>query len=389
MNSKEIDIFDSEYKRKLEKLKDIADSKLKLSNEELIEMCEKDASLLLTIIEASDENSYIQNSEMMELGFNNRGKDIFIKRLVAKRKSLRNRKLAIAVSSIASAVIALSMVVYSYIERGEVTIQVPIQVAKVAKTEIITPTLITDNGKAIKMEVANSTSSIVNIMEVAQNVAKDTVSVETKYNRYVVPAKYTSKVVLDDGTIVHLNGGSELLFPEQFNGNERRVELIGEGYFEVAKSANRFVVSANGLDVAVYGTKFNVNATTKDVVQTVLVEGSVGVIVKGKALQLNPNELCIANLTSGDVTKESVRIDKYISWVSGRFMFERDNLETILNQLSQWYGVEFIMTNKKLNEESITTIISKDTELEEVLELLSKLNINIKFIKTNGGYMVK
>ena len=74
-----------------------------------------------------------------------------------------------------------------------------------------------------------------------------------------------SKVVLSDGTVVWLNAGSTLKYSNKFNTANRRVELNGEGYFEVTKKAGAtFIVQTHGYDVVVKGTKFDVSAYDDD-----------------------------------------------------------------------------------------------------------------------------
>ena len=98
---------------------------------------------------------------------------------------------------------------------------------------------------------------------------------QVKYNTLEIPRGGEYALQLADGTRVWLNAGTSLRYPVAFSGQERRVELRGEGYFEVAKdSASPFVVSVNGVDVRVLGTSFNVSAYSDEVVTT-LVEGKV------------------------------------------------------------------------------------------------------------------
>ncbi|MBR1463381.1 MAG: FecR domain-containing protein [Prevotella sp.] len=71
-------------------------------------------------------------------------------------------------------------------------------------------------------------------------------------------------LTLDDGTLVHLNYNTRLIYPEKFGRGDRNVILDGEAYFMVAKDKSRpFIVHTPNGDVKVYGTEFNVNTRTE------------------------------------------------------------------------------------------------------------------------------
>jgi ferric-dicitrate binding protein FerR (iron transport regulator) len=109
---------------------------------------------------------------------------------------------------------------------------------------------------------------------------------------------------LADGTRVWLNADSELRYPVQFTGNDRKVFLKGEAYFEVSHDENKaFIVDTYGQEVKVYGTEFCINAYDEKITKTVLVEGSVGVRAKQSKLEtkLKPGELGLADVQSGEL----------------------------------------------------------------------------------------
>ena len=94
-----------------------------------------------------------------------------------------------------------------------------------------------------------------------------------------VPRGGEYKIVLDDGTEIWLNSASELKYPAHFVGNERRVCLVGEAYFQVARNeAAPFIVETRDMDVKVLGTSFNVSAyEDEENSHATLVEGRVEV----------------------------------------------------------------------------------------------------------------
>jgi ferric-dicitrate binding protein FerR (iron transport regulator) len=93
---------------------------------------------------------------------------------------------------------------------------------------------------------------------------------EVLYNTLTTAKGETFGMELSDGSKVWLNSQSSIRYPVAFNSEVRKVEITGEAYFEVAtaylisgsgqKEKLPFVVSANGMEVQVLGTKFNVNS---------------------------------------------------------------------------------------------------------------------------------
>ena len=153
-------------------------------------------------------------------------------------------------------------------------------------------------------------------------------------------------VTLDDGTLVHLNYDSRLIYPEKF-GDRRDVILEGEAYFMVAKDKSRqFVVHTPQGDVKVYGTEFNVNTRSKGGdgndnggLSVVLVKGSVSFTpTRGKEQMLTPGqELSIVN---AQLSINEVDTAPYVAWNEGKFFFEEWPLERIMEVMARWYGRE-------------------------------------------------
>lgn len=188
-----------------------------------------------------------------------------------------------------------------------------------------------------------------------------------------------AKVELTDGTMVTLNSGSKLRFPQSFDHQEqRKVILEGEGYFTVAKNEKLpFVVQTHQLDIQVLGTTFNVDAyTDNQTVMVALIEGSVKLQShdgKGNKDQMNlmPGEIASLSLGASSLVKTKVPdLYKYTAWVNGRIVFFSDPIQTVVKKLEKWYNVEIVFTDPKLENYQFTgTFI--DESLEQVLNILS------------------
>ena len=150
-----------------------------------------------------------------------------------------------------------------------------------AKQTIVVPTsaqgplLITSNGNNVNLKKSSSTVDYSQKGSVILNndsVLKTSEDDSNSMNQLVIPYGNQSRIVLSDNTVVWLNAGSRLVYPTHFKERTREVMLIGEGFFEVAKNAEKpFVVKVSGIDIRVLGTKFNVSAYSEDnLIQTVL-----------------------------------------------------------------------------------------------------------------------
>jgi len=184
-----------------------------------------------------------------------------------------------------------------------------------------------------------------------------------------------SKVIdmqLSDGSHVWLNAGSSITYPVAFIGDSRKVELEGEGYFEVAKDAKRkFIVTANGVNTEVLGTHFNINAFKDDGqdIKITLLEGSVK-INKGNATGLlKPGQQALVN---NEIKIESdVDLHLVMAWKNGYFQFDRASLQNVMKQISRWYDVDVVYEGYNQPRE-FAGEIQKDLSLSEVLKILEK-----------------
>lgn len=187
-------------------------------------------------------------------------------------------------------------------------------------------------------------------------------------------------VTLDDGSLVHLNYDSRLIYPEKF-GDRRDVILEGEAYFMVAHDKSRqFVVHTPLGEVAVHGTEFNVNTRNEnDAVNIVLVKGSVGFTpAEGKETMLSPGqELSYGN---HQLSIRPTDIAPYTAWNAGEFVFSDWTLERIMSVIARWYGLEVRFMNKELGERKYSGSLSRYEDLKptlETIEMVTGLDLNV------------
>lgn len=193
-----------------------------------------------------------------------------------------------------------------------------------------------------------------------------------KYNQLDIPRKGEFILVLSDGTRVQLNSESRIRYPVHFVGAERRVYLEGEAYFEVAKNEKvPFVVEVGKVTVQVSGTTFNVRAYTNETnIYTTLVEGGVRLSVEDKNLILCPGEQGIVNTRTATMNKSDVDVRFFIGWKDGRFLFDEQPLEEIMNTLARWYDVKICFSSAAVRQVTFSGNLKRYDNFDKILKML-------------------
>jgi ferric-dicitrate binding protein FerR (iron transport regulator) len=197
--------------------------------------------------------------------------------------------------------------------------------------------------------------------------------VSSGYNTLSTARGETYKVQLPDGTQVWLNASSTIRYAASFKGRAQRyIELEGEAYFDVAKDKNHpFVVKTSTQEVEVLGTRFNINSYADEVaVNTTLLEGTVQINYQDKKTLLHPGQQ--ANLSvAGTLQINMVDTDPIISWINNEFMFDGDDIETVMRKISRWYNVDVVYIGARTREK-FGGGLSRFEEVGQVLAMLEK-----------------
>ncbi|SMC85634.1 FecR family protein [Pedobacter africanus] len=206
-----------------------------------------------------------------------------------------------------------------------------------------------------------------------------------KYNTLEAPKGGQYQITLIDGTKVWLNAASALKYPTKFDGAERKVELTGEAYFEVAKDKKKpFRIISDNQTIEVLGTHFNVNAySDESAIKTTLLEGSVKVFrtAEGSSYKiLAPGQQSV--LSPSALNVKEVDTEEAVAWKEGYFIFDNDNLKALMRKLERWYDVEVDYQGIADDKTKITGTLTRNTQLAEVLKLLEETD-KFKF-KTEG-----
>lgn len=204
------------------------------------------------------------------------------------------------------------------------------------------------------------------------------------YNTVSTPKGGQYMISLPDGSKAWLNASSTLRFPTAFAGENRIVELTGEGYFEVSPvpsdshrrpgeggAKKPFIVKAGDVDVEVLGTHFNVNAyTDEEAIKTTLLEGAVKVIKGNTSGLLKPGEEAQAFRQGTLKTVKQVDLEQRMAWHNGEFAFRNASIVGIMRQVQRWYDIEVIYAGKVNKEQSLNGDIPRNVALSQLLKIL-------------------
>ena len=191
------------------------------------------------------------------------------------------------------------------------------------------------------------------------------------------PLGSKTKLYLPDGTLVWLNAGSRMTYSQGFGVDNRKVELEGEGYFEVKRNEKiPFFVKTKDLQLQVLGTKFNFRDYPEDhEVVVSLLEGKVGLnnlLREEKEAVLSPDERAVLNKANGFLTVESVTASNASQWTDGYLFFDEELLSDIAKELERSYNVKIHIANDSLKTfRFYGNFVRREQNIQEVLEALA------------------
>ena len=219
-------------------------------------------------------------------------------------------------------------------------------------------------------------------------------SVTPVYNTLITPLGGEYNLELSDGTKIWLNAGSSIKYPVRFNDTIRNVFLEGEAYFEVAENLEKpFIVSVSNVDIRVLGTAFNVMAyNDEEMLETTLAEGKVQIHIKdtidSSTMILTPGYQASFSKETKTVEKYEVNVDKYISWKEGYFVFDNDDLTSIMRKLARWYDIDVEFNNNEIMNYHFSGKLKRYENISGILEMIG-LTTNVQFEINDKKVIVK
>lgn len=304
-----------------------------------------------------------------------------------ERSNLRLRRIfnAQVIRYMAAAILLLAVGsgIFIYLRQASMLPKIENNLAETIKPGSNRAYLTLANGKRIdltnakKGELAEQAGIAITKSSDGQliyTVIERAVNEELHYNTIETPKGGQYQINLPDGTKVWLNANSSLRYPVSFAAQkERRVELLGEAYFEVAKNRELpFRVVSNLQTVEVLGTHFNINSYDDEpVTKTTLLEGSVKVTGKGAvgAKTLKPGEQTRMDGNSILVSNADVEAD--VDWKNGDFIFRDENIQSVMRKISRWYDVE-VVYDGNVGQNGFGGTISRSKNIGAVLHVLEE-----------------
>ena len=336
-------------------------------------------------------SDYYANQPTRNESFSEEKLDQFYSKLQKTRRRKHQRVLWQRMTVAASVILLLSLGTWWYYDMNQDKMD-GMQIAMKSENAGESVFIITETGDKLTAEELNSkmdqqtndnqlnytkSDSIYRVDTVQE---KEIIPVHT----VVVPRGKTFKLVLSDGTFVLLNPESELTYPVKFDSTSvREVTLRGEGYFEVTKSSNRFVVNTGNMKLQVYGTTFNIISRDDLPDEAVLVEGIVGITPKnsldGQETVLHPGDKSFVDKL-GQVSVVQTDLAEYTAKRNGYILFNGKTIKQVISSLELYYDVHFLVKNGAvLEKEEYVFSIKQHASLREALDVIEFVS-DVKFL---------
>ena len=336
-------------------------------------------------------SDYYANQPTRNESFSEEKLDQFYSKLQKTRRRKHQRVLWQRMTVAASVILLLSLGTWWYYDMNQDKMD-GMQIAMKSENAGESVFIITETGDKLTAEELNSkmdqqtNNNQLNYTKSDSIYRVDTVKEKEiiPTHTVVVPRGKTFELVLSDGTFVLLNPQSELTYPVKFDSTStREVTLRGEGYFEVTKSSNRFVVNTDNMKLQVYGTTFNVISRDNLPDEAVLVEGVVSITPKnssdGKETVLHPGDKSFVDKL-GQLTVTQTNLAEYTAKRNGYILFNGKTIKQIIPSLELFYDGHFSVKNEvALEKEEYVFSIKQHASLREALDVIEFVS-DVKFL---------
>ena len=216
---------------------------------------------------------------------------------------------------------------------------------------------------------------------------------EPLYNTISTPRGRQFSLVLSDGSKVWLNAASSIRYPADFNSNDRKVEITGEAYMEIAPRYRKdrsgsmekipFIVQFNTVEgnkgeIQVLGTHFNINTYGDDRdVKATLLEGSIQLVLNDRHMVIKPGEQVTTDKDGRMQLDSNVDMDAVMAWKNGFFSFNNTDMYTLMNEIGRWYDVDVeyagAVPDRKFGGE-----IARSSNASQVLKIMEESNVRFR-----------
>lgn len=186
-----------------------------------------------------------------------------------------------------------------------------------------------------------------------------------------VPYGGEYRLLLADGSRVWLGPGTIMLYPTRFEGNDRRVMIVGEAYVEAAdKPGNTFIVCNQEQNLHVHGGAIHFKSYTHEPLQASVISGWTEIRSGNRIAVVSEGE----HITyyDGGIETRQTDIEHYADGRAERFVFDDRLIEEVLKELERWYDISIYVQNPSLKEIRYTGSLPRDIHIDSALEILSE-----------------
>jgi ferric-dicitrate binding protein FerR (iron transport regulator) len=197
------------------------------------------------------------------------------------------------------------------------------------------------------------------------------------------------QVTLPDGSIIFLNRNTKISYKSDFEKRGRQVSIEGEAFFEITTDpSNPFTVNAGDATISVLGTSFNVIARNDESLVEVFVNTGKVRLESGSGSQnliVDPGYVATIN---SDLSEKKLNTNpNYISWKTGKLIYEGQSLDVVFNDLKNIYNVDIIATDPDILNQPITTVF--DNEPIETKIRIICVTFNLSYQKDGNIYRLE
>lgn len=186
-----------------------------------------------------------------------------------------------------------------------------------------------------------------------------------------------ARILMADSTIIILNSGSRLKYNNNYNKENRIVDLSGEAYFDVHSNIEKpFVVQLDSVYITATGTSFNVYSYGDDKrIEATLEEGKIYLtsIHNNRTIEVMPGQQAIYSSVSGNATVKNVNTETYTSWKENKLRLIDTPMEEALLKIARRYKVVFEIHGMDVMDLRYTATFI-DESIEDVMQMLSKVS---------------
>lgn len=173
------------------------------------------------------------------------------------------------------------------------------------------------------------------------------------------------EVVLEDGSVVHLDAGSAIGL--KYGAAGREVTLLGgQAFFEVVSAEGRpFRVRADDVTVTVTGTAFSV-AKSSEAISVAVQSGTVQVSPgdgKPSAMMSRGQRLVVDRVSRG-ITRGEVAQDEIASWRRHRLVVHDATFDEVVEELGRHHAGFIMLSDRTLGRRLVTGVFDLTRPIE-------------------------